>query len=56
VLDGPLAPLPPQVGGILRLSLLATNAAKYGALSTIKGRGRPVSTTVGLDEDCQPIS
>jgi hypothetical protein len=38
VLDGPLVPLPPQVGGILSLGLLATNATKYGAVSAIKGQ------------------
>lgn len=38
VLDGPLVLLPPQVVGILSLALheLATNAAKYGALSSMK--------------------
>jgi hypothetical protein len=38
VLDGPLVPLPPQVAGIPSLGLLATNNAKYSALSSIKGQ------------------
>ena len=38
VLDGPLVPLPPQVAGILSLGLLATNVAKYGALSALRGQ------------------
>jgi hypothetical protein len=48
VLDGPLVPLPPQVGGILSLGLLATNAPKYGAVS-----GGPIKGQVALIGNCR---